>query len=79
MTEGQDQYKTNDIYLAAYFRIAGCELVNRHQEGRRWYFVFQNPAGSMDELREEYYSGKARVCPKRHSDEIRSMKELCFT
>ena len=78
MTTDPEKYTTHDIYLAAYFRIAGCELVNRYKEGRRWNFVFSNPAGSMSDMREAYYSGKSKVEAKRYADEIRAMKELCF-
>lgn len=74
----QDRYETHDIYLAAYFKVSGCKMVSRHQQGRRWFFVFENPGGSMRSLREAFYSGEAKVVAKKFSDEIINMKQLCF-
>jgi len=71
-------YETHDIYLAAYFKIAGCEMSGRHKVGNRWYFKFSNPAGPMQDIREAYYSGKGQVPAVRFAQEIQNMKELCF-
>lgn len=72
------EYETHDIYLAAYFKVAGCVLVRRYQEGRRWYFVFSNIASDVRELREDYFSGRAQVVAKDFAKEVQDMKQLCF-
>jgi hypothetical protein len=74
----QDKYETHDIYLAAYFKISGCKMSNRYRQGRRWFFVFENPGGTMRDMREAYYSGNGQVTAKQFADEIIAMKQLCF-
>ncbi len=77
-TNTDSEYETHDIYLAAYFKVAGCVLDRRYREGRRWYFVFSNPGGTVRDLREAYFSGKAQVIAKDYAKEVQDMKQLCF-
>ena len=72
------EYETDDIYLAAYFMLCGCIMEKRKKIGNKVLFVFTNPAGSIQELREGYYSGKARVNPHQFQQQIIAMKKLCF-
>jgi len=74
----QEKYETHDIYLAAYFKLSGCRMVERNRQGRRVIFVFENPGGTMREMREAYYSGQGKVVAKQFADEIIAMKQLCF-
>jgi hypothetical protein len=78
MAEGDSELETHDIYLAAYLRLAACNLKRRRRQGPRVYFVFTNPAGPIGELREGFYSGKATVKAHEYSQAIIAMKQLCF-
>ncbi len=73
-----ESYETDDIYLAAYFLICGCTMDKRRKVGNKVMFVFSNPAGPMNDLRENYYSGKAMVRANAYSQTIISCKKLCF-
>ncbi len=70
------ELETHDIYLAAYLNFAGCVMKRRRRQGSRVYLIFTNPAGSINLLREEYYSGKAIVKAHSYAKEIIAMKEL---
>jgi hypothetical protein len=74
----EQEFETHDIYLAAYLKISGCEMVRRRRQGPRVYFVFRNLAGSVMEMREAYYSGKGQVAANTFAQEIMNMKQLCF-
>lgn len=77
--EAQDQdYETHDIYLAAYLKISGCQMVRRRRQGQRVFFIFTNPGGSMADMREAYFSGKGQVVACSFAQEIMNMKQLCF-
>jgi hypothetical protein len=78
MPEIDNELETHDIYLAAYLNLAGCSLKKRRRQGPRVYFVFTNPAGSIGELREAFYSGKAVVKAHAYSQAIIAQKQLCF-
>ena len=73
-----EELETHDIYLAAYLSIAGCNLKRRYRVGPRVYFVFTNPAGSISDLRQSYYSGTAVVKAHDFSQKIVGYKNLCF-
>ena len=73
-----EEIEVHDIYFAAYLKVAECELNRRRKEGSRWYFVFINPAGSITQLREDYYSGKGKVSAVRYAQEIQNMKQMCI-
>ncbi len=72
-----NEYETDDIYLAAYFKICGCVMEKRRKVGNKVLFVFTNTAGSIRELRESYYSGKAKVDPHTFQQSIIAYKKLC--
>lgn len=74
----EEELETHDIYLAAYLKMAACEMKNRRRQGPRVYFVFTNVGGSLKSLREDFYSGKAVGKLHEYSQAIIAMKQLCF-
>jgi len=78
MSDTDNEFETHDIYLAAYLQVAGCTLIRRRKQANRVYFVFANPAGSIKDLREAFFSGQAKVSAHQYSTAIVSMKQLCF-
>ena len=78
MIDKSNEFETHNIYLAAYLSYAGCKLERKRKDGRRVYFIFTNAAGSIAELRDEYFSGNAMVSACKYSQAIMSFKELCF-
>ncbi len=73
-----EEHETHDIYFAAYLMLAGCVLKRERKVGPRKYFIFTNPAGSINDLRTAYYSGTAIVKAHDYSLKIVAMKQLCF-
>ncbi len=73
-----DEYETDELYLAAYLKISGCVIERRRKVGNKVIFVFSNKAGSMIQLREDFYSDKAMVPAHRFSLELQSLKKLLF-
>jgi hypothetical protein len=78
MPEIESEYETPDIYLAAYFDVAGCTMKRKRNEGKRVFFVFENVAGSMKSMRDDFYSGRAKVIAHQFSERIKAYKEMCF-
>lgn len=72
-----EEYETHDIYLAAYYKVAGCSYLRKYRQGRRVIFVFSNPGGTMREMREAFFSGKGMVVASEYADAVRKYKELC--
>lgn len=73
-----DAYETHDIYLAAYLSEAGCEYIGRRKQSHRVFFKFTNVGGSISSLREDFFSGKAKVVANKYAAAVRTYKELCY-
>lgn len=74
----ENKYETHDIYLAAYFKLVGCKLINRYKQGsRRWVFVFES-SDDMKDIRAAYFSGSGKIVAKDFAREIQDFKQLCF-
>lgn len=78
MNTEDNEFETHDIYLAAYLKVSGCNLMRRRKQANRVYFVFENPAGSIKDLREAYFSGQSKVQAHQYAQAIVAMKQLCF-
>jgi len=78
ITEGQDGIQTCDLYLAAFFSAAGCNMVKASREPRskRVYFVFEKTP-VINDLRVTYFSREAKVSALTFADNIKSLKSLC--
>ncbi len=74
----EETYETHDIYLAAYLSQASCELKGRRKQGHRVFFIFTNVGGSIQSLREDYYSGRGKVVACKYSAAVREYKEMCY-
>ena len=73
-----EEFETDDIYLSSYLKISGCTMERRRRLGNKVIFIFTNIGGSIKDLREAYYMGKARVDPHAFATATVSMKKLCF-
>lgn len=67
------EYKTADLYYAAYLRVAGCNLLDTRKESGRVYFVFEWNE-NMQDLKRDYFNRKGKVAALQFADEVRSMK-----
>ncbi len=66
-------YKTPDLYLAAYFSVAGCPVEDFVKSGRQVTMHFHDE-GQIDELRKQYYNKKAKVGALAYAQEVKLLK-----
>lgn len=69
------EFRTSDIYYAAYLKVAGVPFKGTDAEGRRVFFLFDRVEGLRD-LKNQYFTRTARVPALTFADEIRTMKQL---
>lgn len=67
----------DDIYLGAFFLLSGCQIISKRNISQKVLFTFQNPAGSITELRHAYYLGATGKLSE-FSHNIVTMKQLLF-
>lgn len=71
-------YQTCDLYLAAFFLSAGCEMRDsiRDQKTKRVYFIFEKHP-TLKDLKLNYFSRKAKIDALTFADNVKSLKSLC--
>lgn len=75
------QYKTSDLYFAAYLKTAGCRMIDHIQvdydNGFKVFFVFEkNPL--IHKLKVEYFDRTSKVVALDYADNVRSLKSYLF-
>ena len=74
-TERNENFKTSDIYFAAYLKVAGVKFNGTSREENRVFFLFEMGEGMRD-LKSQYFNRIAKVSALTFADEIRVMKSL---
>jgi len=68
-------YRTSDLYFAAYLRVAGVPFLRTEYEGRRMFFVFEQ-VDAFDDLKAQYFTRTSKVVALNFVDEIRNFKAM---
>ena len=71
------EFRTPDLYYAAYLQTAGMELTRTDREGGRVYFVFDASLGNIDELKKAWINNTGKVAAQPYAYAIRSLKSIC--
>jgi len=69
-------YRTSDLYFAAYLKAIDIPFMEAVRQGSKTYFVFANQ-GDMRERKNDYFSGRAQVSALTLTNEVRTLKRLC--
>ena len=78
MKLNQNTLKTSDLYYAAFLKTAGFSLagLEKSSDGKKRYFVFEDPSGLAMKTQTDYVNGSAKVSAKDLIDNIRALKTL---
>jgi len=68
---------TTDFYLAAYLKAEGMQLVNHEREDRRSIFQFEGE--NIENLKDEYENGQAKVYVQDIKTAIRQLKTKMYS
>lgn len=71
-----NNYKTKDLYEAAFLYASGITLKGLESDGKQMLFVFLG--GEMSQLSDSYWSKSGVVVAKDYADAIRSLKDRLF-
>jgi len=72
----KNQFKTSDLYYAAFLKTAGFNLVELVKEKNRKLFVFEDGSGLFLKTQTDYVNGTSKVSAKDLIDNIRALKTL---
>lgn len=73
-----DTFRTSDLYYAAYLRVASVPFLGTERDGKRVVFVFDVKDSQIRDLKQGYFTDKARVPALSYVQMIREMKTLLY-
>jgi hypothetical protein len=71
------EFKTPDLYFAAYLQTAGVEMKRTDRENGRVFFVFDVSIANIDELKQGWFSNTAKVPAQPYAHCVKSLKSVC--
>jgi hypothetical protein len=71
------EFRTPDLYYAAYLQTAGVEMIRTDKEGARVYFIFDTSLGNMEELKQAWINNTGKVAAQPYAYAVRSLKSIC--
>jgi hypothetical protein len=74
---GKNEYKTPDLYFAAYLQTAGVELKGTVREASRVYFIFDTSIANIDELKTAWFNNTGKVPAQPYANSVKSLKSMC--
>lgn len=75
MSVRQD-YRTSDLYLAAYLKALGISFDGTYRSSGRVYFIF-DAVPEIKEHKKDFFSREGKVSALTYADELRALKNLC--
>ena len=76
---GAVEFKTSDLYFAAYLQTAGVELkrTDRHADSGKVFFVFDASVSNVDELKAAWFNNTGKVAANPYAHNLKTLKSLC--
>ena len=79
MSKNALEFKTSDLYFAAYLQTAGVELkrTDRNIESGKVFFVFDSSVSNVDELKAAWFNNTGKVAANPYAHNLKTLKSLC--
>lgn len=78
INEISPDFRTNDLYFAAYLQTAGAKMQKTEKDGSgKVYFVFDTSVLNLDELKAAWCNSTGRVPALPFSNAIKNLKSIC--
>lgn len=72
-------YRTSDLYLAAYLKVAGVVLHGTEKERGRVFFLFDNlDPSTIHRLKNQYFMDQSKVSALSYAQAIKVLKSMVF-
>ena len=76
----ESEYRTSDLYFAAYLQVAGAPMVHTERNGNgKVSFIFDSSVVNIEELRRAWFSRQGKIEALPYADAVKSLKSVCHT
>lgn len=76
-TASEPEFKTTDLYFAAFLQVAGVLMLRYERNGKQLTFVFDSKVSDVKQLQMDYFSHKAKVPALTFTNTLKGLKNLC--
>lgn len=77
METKKENYKTKDLYQAAFLYAHQQKLLTLEKDGKYYWFIFKDKF-TCEDLSTAYWAGDIEINAKAYSDAIRTLKDRLF-
>jgi hypothetical protein len=78
MSTRENEFRTSDLYFAAYLQVAGVSMVRTDKNGNgRVSFIFDTSVSNLEELRNAWFGQTGKVAALSYANAIKTLKSLC--
>jgi hypothetical protein len=72
------EFKTSDLYFAAYLQTAGVEMkrTERAPDSGKVFFVFDSSVSDVDELKAAWFNNTGKVAANPYAYNLKTLKSL---
>ena len=77
-TQKADEFRTPDLYFAAYLQVAGVKMTRPERSGTgKVTFVFDTSISNIEELKLAWFNQTGKVAALPFANAIKSLKSEC--
>jgi hypothetical protein len=72
-------FRTSDLYFAAYLQTAGVEMkkTERGDSNGKVYFIFDTSIVNIEELKTAWFNNTGKVAANPYAHNIKNLKSVC--
>jgi len=78
MKASDPEFRTSDLYFAAYLQVAGVIMSRTDRAGNgKVTFIFDTSISNVDELKNAWFSQSGKVAALPYANAIKTLKSVC--
>lgn len=78
MTTRENEFRTSDLYFAAYLQVAGVAMVKTDRNGSgKVSFIFDTSISNLEELKNAWFGQTGKVAALPYANAIKTLKSVC--
>jgi len=77
-TQNPNEFRTSDLYFAAYLQTAGVAMVRTERNGSgKVHFIFDTSMSNINELKNAWVNQSGKVAGLPYANNIKNLKSIC--
>ncbi len=78
MNKNANEFRTSDLYFAAYLQVAGVQMLRTEKNGNgKVAFIFDTTIANIDELKAAWFNQTGKVPALPYANAVKSLKSVC--